>query len=111
MFGAGVWVRIHPEAWANQQGVCWGWAPSRGCLFSKLSWFFVFFFYIQSPESKHHIRAHGLEMTLETIKLLLNTGEQRGKPVKIVHKAVTGLFLVLPELRNCLFIFAQTHLT
>lgn len=85
-------------------------SQQRMLVFTIILFLFVCF-YIQSPESKHHIRAQGLEMTLETIKLLLNMGEQRGKPVKIVHKATTGLFLGLPELRNCLFLFAQTHLT
>lgn len=111
VLGAGIGVRICPEQWANQQSVCWGWAPSRGCLFSKLFLFFLFVFYIQSPESKHHIRAQGLKMTLETKKLLLNMGEPRGKAVKIVHKQQLGSFLCSQTSGTCLFTFAQTHLT
>lgn len=82
--------------------------PSEDACFQN---YLGFFFYIQSPETKHPIRAHGLEMTLETIKLLLNMGEQRGKPVKIVHKQQVGSFLCSQTSGTCLFIFAQTHFT
>lgn len=52
VLGAGMGVRICPEQWANQQSVCWGWAPSRGCLFSKLFLFlFVCFFTFSLPRA------------------------------------------------------------
>lgn len=86
-------------------------SQQRMLVFNIISFFFLFVFYIQSPESKHHIRAQGLKMTLETKKLLLNMGEPRGKAVKIVHKQQLGSFLCSQTSGTCLFTFAQTHLT
>lgn len=109
-YSAWRWDSGQDPSWGTgKPGVCVGnGLPSEDACFQN---YLVFFFYIQSPETKHPIRAHGLEMTLETIKLLLNMGEQRGKPVKIVHKQQVGSFLCSQTSGTCLFIFAQTHFT
>lgn len=79
VLGAGIGVRICPEQWANQQSVCWGWAPSRGCLFSTLFlFFFVCFLHSVSREQTPH-QSPGAENDTGNKKAAFKYGRAKGE--------------------------------